>query len=95
MVSVPTIERSEPSRTFLTIESTASSLGLEEPLGGVADGLVVGADLERGDALDGDLDALPGDGVGEVDVDLAGGQLELADLVEERQDDDARRHGPP
>ena len=39
---------------------------LEEAFGGVADRLVVGADLERGDALDGDLDALPGDGVGEV-----------------------------
>ena len=88
-VSVPTIERSEPSRTFLTIESTSSSLRLEEALGGVADGLVVGPDLERRDALDRDLDALAGDGVGECDVDLAGGQLELADLVEERQDDDA------
>ena len=33
-------------------------LGLEEALGGVPDRLVVGADLERGDALDGDLDAL-------------------------------------
>ena len=64
-------------------------LGLEEPFGGVPDRLVVGADLERRDALDGDLDALAGDGVGEGDVDLPGGQLELADLVEQRQDDDA------
>ena len=64
-------------------------LGFEEPLGGVPDRLVVGADLERRDALDRDLDALPRHGVGEVHVDLAGGQLELADLVEERQDDDA------
>ena len=88
-VSVPTIERSEPSRTFLTIESTSSSLRLEEAFGGVADGLVVGADLERGDALDRDLDALPGHGIGQVHVDLAGGQLELADLVDEGQDDDA------
>ena len=73
----------------MTIESTSSSLDLEEAFGGVADRLVVGADLERGDALDGDLDALPGDRVRERDVDLAGGQLELADLVDERQDDDA------
>ena len=65
-VSVPTIERSEPSRTFLTIESTCFLLRLEEAFGGVADRLVVGADLERGDALDRDLDALPRDGVGEV-----------------------------
>ena len=62
---------------------------LEEAFGRVADGLVVGADLEGGDALDGDLDALPGDGVREVDVDLASGQLELADLVDQGQDDDA------
>ena len=89
IVSVPTIERSEPSRTFLTIESTCSSCGVEEALGGVPDRLVVGADLERRDALDRDLDALAGDGVGEVDVDLARGQLQLADLVEQRQDDDA------
>ena len=73
----------------MTIESTSSSLGLEEAFRGVADGLVVGADLERGDALDRDLDALAGHGVGEVHVDLAGGQLEPADLVDERQDDDA------
>ena len=62
---------------------------LEEALGGVPDRLVVGADLERGDALDRDLDALAGHGVGEVHVDLAGGQLELADLVEQGQHDDA------
>ena len=64
-------------------------LGLEEALGRIPDRLVVGADLERGDALDGDLDALPRHGVGERDVDLPCGQLELADLVEQRQDDDA------
>ena len=57
-------------------------LRLEEAFGGVADRLVVGADLERRDALDRDLDALPGHRVGEVHVDLAGGQLELADLVD-------------
>ena len=89
IVSVPTIERSEPSRTFLTIESTSLVLGVEEALGGVPDRLVVGADLERRDALDRDLDALPGDGVGELDVDLAGGELEPADLVEQRQHDRA------
>ena len=86
---VPTIDRSEPSRTFFTIESTSVLLGVEEPFGGIPDRLVVGADLERRDALDRDLDSLPGDGVGEIDVDLAGRQLELADLVEQRQDDDA------
>ena len=46
-------------------------VAVEEPLGGVADRLLVAADLDRRDALDGDLDALLGDGVGEVDVDLA------------------------
>ena len=64
-------------------------LGVEEALGGVPDRLVVGADLERRDALDRDLDALARHRVGEVDVDLAGRQLELADLVEQGQDDDA------
>ena len=65
-VSVPTMDRSEPSSTFLTIESTSSSCGVEESFGGVADGLLVGTDLEGGDALHRDLDALAGDRVGEV-----------------------------
>ena len=39
---------------------------LEEPLGGVPDRLVVGTDLEGGDALDSHLDALARDGVGEI-----------------------------
>ena len=62
---------------------------IEEAFRGIADGLVVGADLERGDALDRDLDALAGHRVGQLHVDLAGGQLEQADLVDEGQDDDA------
>ena len=65
-VSVPTIERSEPFEDVLDDRVDLLVAGLEEPFGGVADGLVVGADLERGDALDRDLDALAGDGVGEV-----------------------------
>jgi hypothetical protein len=64
-------------------------LGLEEPFRRVADGLVVGTDLERRDTLHRDLDALAGDGVGEVDVDLPRGELELADLMDEWQDDHA------
>jgi hypothetical protein len=39
--------------------------------------------------LDGDLDALPGDGIGKRHVDLAGRQLELPDLVTERDHEDA------
>ena len=89
IVSVPDDRAERALEDVLDDRVDLLLLRLEEALGGVADRLVVGADLERGDALDGDLDALPGDGVGEVDVDLARGQLELADLVEERQDDDA------
>ena len=89
MVSVPTIDRSEPFEDVLDDRVDRALVGFEEPFGGITDGLVVGADLERGDALDGDLDALAGHGVGEVHVDLAGGQLEPADLVDERHDDDA------
>ena len=66
-----------------------------EPLGGVADRLLVAADLDRRDALDRDLDALLGHGVGEVDVDLARGQVEPAQLVDQRQDDDAARRERP
>ena len=55
-------------------------LALHEPLGGGPDGLLVAADLERGDALDGDLDALLVTGVRELDVDLAGGQWSLPTL---------------
>jgi hypothetical protein len=64
-------------------------LGIEEPLCGVANRLVVRPDLERRHALDRDLDPLPRDGVCEVHVDLPRRELQLADLVEERQDDDA------
>ena len=64
-------------------------LGLQEALGGVADGLVVCPDLEGRHALDRHFDALPGDRVGQVHVDLPGGQFELSDLVDEGQDDDA------
>ena len=64
-------------------------LGVEEALGGVSDRLVVGADLERCNALNCDLDALARDSVREAHVDLSSGELQLADLVEQRQDDDA------
>ena len=59
--------------------------GVQEALGGVADRVHVAPDLERGDALDVDLDALAGDRVRQLDADLARGQLELADLVDEGQ----------
>ena len=53
-------------------------VAVQEPLGRVADRLLVAADLDRRDALDRDLDALLGDRVREVDVDLARGQVEPA-----------------
>jgi hypothetical protein len=45
-------------------------------------------DLECCDALDRDARYPVGDGIGQGDVDLARGQHQLADLVDERQDDD-------
>ena len=62
-------------------------LGVEESLGGVAQRLDVAPDLEGGHALDLDLDALAGDGVAQLHVDLARGQLELADAIEQRPDE--------
>ena len=59
-------------------------LGVEESFGGVANRLVIGTDLEGGDALDSDLDALPGYGVAELDVDLARGEHDAAHLVDQR-----------
>ena len=64
-------------------------LAVDEPLGGVADRLVVAADLDRRDALDRALDALLGDRVRQVDVDLARREVEPAELVHQRQHDDA------
>ena len=64
-------------------------LAVDEPLGGVADRLVVATDLDRRDALDRALDALLGDGIGQVHVDLAGREVEPSELVDQRQDHDA------
>ncbi len=64
-------------------------LGVEEALGRVAQRLDVASDLERGHALHLDLDALAGDSVAELDVDLPRRQLQPADPVEERHDDRA------
>src|SRR4029077_20592798 len=98
MVSVPTIERSEPSSTFLTIESTCSGLASRNrsaalrsdstPPAGLnrAAPLTrhVAADRERGDALHLDLDALAGHGVAELHVDLPRRELQTANAVEQR-----------
>ena len=65
---------------------------IEEALGSVADGFDVTADLESRHALHGDLDALTGDRVRQHDADLASGQLELADLVDQRQHERAATH---
>src|SRR5712691_4522282 len=59
-------------------------LGVEESLGRVAEGLDVAADLERGHALDLNLDALACHRVAELHVDLASGELQMPNAVEQR-----------
>src|SRR5713101_682559 len=83
MVSVPTIERSDPSSTFLTMESTCSGLASRNRSAALQQRLDVASDLERGHALHLHLDALAGHRVAKLHVDLARGQLELADAVEQ------------
>ena len=62
-------------------------LGVEESLCGIAQRFDVTSDLEGGDALDLDFDALAGHSVRQLHADLARSQLELADAVEQRPDE--------
>ena len=87
----PTIERRAPARTSW-VKVSISVLLAQEPLGGGADGVLVAADLDDRDAVEVELDALPGHGSADLHRDAARGQVEGGEALHERDDEHAAAH---